>query len=40
MIPGGSLLYLNVTCLDITYVVDIVNQYMSALHMTHFDVVL
>ena len=36
----GSLIYLTVTCPDISYVVHQVSQYLSALRSTHYTVVL
>ena len=36
----GSLVYLTVTCLDISYVIHQVSQYLSAPRLTHYAVVL
>ena len=36
----GSLVYLTVTCLDISYVIHQVSQYLSAPRLTHYAAVL
>ena len=35
----GKLIYLTITCPDITYAVGVVSQYMHALHQPHYEAI-